>query len=185
MKTSPRKWRRIDLRVTNWMAEHGPLLLRWSMGGIFLWFGLLKFFPGLSPAENLAARTVEKLSFGTLVPPDSLLFIALLETAIGIGLLSKVFLRGTLFLLLLQLIGTLSPLLFFPEELFIVFPWAPTLEGQYIIKNLILISAALVIGATVRGGTVIPDPKIADLGRKRIEMEKRGVVLRRTYRRAH
>jgi hypothetical protein len=71
---------------------------------------------------------------------------------IGLGFLSGRFLRITLLLLFLQMPGTMLPLLFFPAETFTVFPYAPTLEGQYIIKNLVLLGAALVVGATVRGG---------------------------------
>jgi hypothetical protein len=57
--------------------------------------------------------------------------------------------------------GTLTPLFFFPADTFTRFPYAPTLEGQYIIKNLVLVSAGLVLGATVRGGAVVADPEIA------------------------
>ena len=55
--------------------------------------------------------------------------------------------------------GTMLPLLFFPAEVFTVFPYAPTLEGQYIVKNVVLISAAVVIGATVRGGRLAAEPE--------------------------
>ena len=75
-----------------------------------------------------------------------------------IGLLFGLYLRATLFLLWLQMLGTITPLFFFPHEVFAVFPFAPTLEGQYIVKNIVLISAGLVIGATVRGGRVVADP---------------------------
>ena len=64
----------------------------------------------------------------------------------------------TILLLLLQMLGTVTPLFLFPSEAFVVVPIAPTLEGQYIIKNIVLVSAALVIGATVRGGRVVADP---------------------------
>ena len=77
---------------------------------------------------------------------------------IGLGLLFNKFLREILLLLFLQMIGTITPLFFFPAETFKTFPFVPTLEGQYIIKNLILISAGLAIGATVRGGKIIPEP---------------------------
>ena len=63
------------------------------------------------------------------------------------------FLRATLFLLFVQMAGTLTPLILFPSETFQFFPYAPTLEGQYIIKNLTLISAALVVGGSVRFGS--------------------------------
>ncbi|NLF67072.1 MAG: hypothetical protein GX579_21000, partial [Chloroflexi bacterium] len=66
-------------------------------------------------------------------------------------------LRATLLLLFVQMLGTLLPIVFFPSEVFLRVPYAPTLEGQYIIKNLVLISAGLVIGATVRGGWMVPE----------------------------
>jgi len=69
--------------------------------------------------------------------------------------------RGIIALLLVQMLGTLTPLVLFPAETWNMFPISPTLEGQYIIKNLVLISAALVIGATVRGGAMVADPQIA------------------------
>ncbi len=133
--------------------------LRLSLGIIFLWFGALKFFPGLSPAEGVAATTISDISFGA-VPADVALFIlAVWECAIGIGLLAGIFVRLTLLLLALQMVGTFVPLLLYPTETFTRFPYAPTLEGQYIIKNLVLIAAGMVIGATVRGGRVEPEPE--------------------------
>jgi ABC-type uncharacterized transport system permease subunit len=80
----------------------------------------------------------------------SLPLLAAWESAIGLGLLSGRLLRTTLLLLFVQMPGTLMPLLLFPEETFTRVPLAPTLEGQYIIKNLVLVGAALVIGSTVR-----------------------------------
>jgi len=147
-----------DTRVTRWMARYGIIFLRISMGIVFLWFGALKFFPGLSPAADLATRTIERLTFGLIAPDVSILILAAWECLIGLGLISGYFMRATLLLLFLQMIGTISPLFLFPQEVFNVFPYAPTLEGQYIIKNLVLISAGLVIGATVRGGKVVADP---------------------------
>jgi len=148
----------VDTRITRWMARYGILLLRISMGIVFLWFGLLKFFPGLSPAAGLATRTIERLTFGMIPPEVSLMILAAWESLIGVGLLFGVFLRLTLLLLFVQMLGTITPLFLFPQEAFIIFPFVPTLEGQYIIKNLVLISAGLVIGATVRGGKVVSTP---------------------------
>jgi len=142
----------VDARITRWMARHGLGLLRISLGVVFLWFGALKFFPGLSPASDLAARTISVLSFGTVSAGVSVPFLAAWECVIGIGLIVGIFMRATLFLLALQMAGTLTPLLLFPAEVFTRVPYAPTLEGQYIIKNAVLISAAIVLGATVRGG---------------------------------
>jgi len=154
----PRPLDRIDRSVTETLARLGLPFLRISLGIIFLWFGGLKFFPGLSPAEGLAARTITAMSFGA-IPGDVALFVlAIWECAIGIGLLTGIFLRATLLLLALQMLGTFAPLLLYPAETFTRFPYAPTLEGQYIIKNLVLIAAGMVIGATVRGGRVEPEP---------------------------
>jgi uncharacterized membrane protein YphA (DoxX/SURF4 family) len=148
---------RLDRRVTAWMARNGVSLLRISLGIVYTWFGVLKFFPGLSPAADLATRTIEKLTFGIIPADTALLLLAVWETLIGLGLLSGVWLRATLFLLFAQMLGTLTPVLFFPNEVFNIIPYAPTLEGQYIIKNLVIISAAIVIGATARGGKMVSE----------------------------
>jgi uncharacterized membrane protein YphA (DoxX/SURF4 family) len=149
---------RIDARITRWMARHGVPLLRVSLGVIFFWFGVLKFFPGLSPAHELAARTVETLSFGAVPHSVSVPVLAAWECLIGLGLIFNVFMRATLLLLAGQMAGTLTPLVLFRGEVFTRIPYAPTLEGQYIIKNAVLISAAIVIGATVRGGGLVAEP---------------------------
>lgn len=151
--------------MTNWMARNGIALLRMSLGLVFVWFGALKFFPELSPAEELASRTLQRLTFGLISGSTGLYLLAGWECLIGLGLITGIFLRAVLLLLWLQMLGTLSPLVLFPQETFTHFPWAPTLEGQYIIKNVVLISAAVVIGATVRGGKVVADPKIAATAR--------------------
>lgn len=140
----------IDSRVTAWMGRHGIPLLRISLGIIFFWFGFLKFFPGLSPAQGLATRTIDILSFGLVGPDVSIILLALLECVIGAGLIFGVYLRTVLFLLFAQMLGTVTPVFLFPYEVFTQIPYAPTLEGQYIIKNLVLISAGLVIGTTVK-----------------------------------
>lgn len=151
-------FRRTDARLTRWMASHGLPLLRISLGVVFLWFGALKFFPGLSPAQDLAARTMERLTFGLVDPALSIPILAAWECLIGLGLLTGRFMRATLLLLAVQMLGTLTPLLLFPAEVFTRIPYAPTLEGQYIIKNAVLISAAIVLGATVRGGGLVAEP---------------------------
>jgi uncharacterized membrane protein YphA (DoxX/SURF4 family) len=156
-----------DRRITDWMAKYGVLLLRMSLGLVFLWFGALKFFPGLSPAQGLATRTIEVITFGALPPDVSMNVLAAWESLIGLGLILGVFLRVTLLLLFLQMVGTFMPVFLFPGEIFIRFPYALTLEGQYIIKNLVLLSAAIVVGATVRGGTVVAEPAIAEIEKTR------------------
>jgi len=162
MTAPPPSLERLDVRLVRWMAHNGVTLLRISLGIIFLWFGALKFFPGMSPADELAARTIERLCGGTVGPDLSLPILAAWESAIGLGLLFGVFLRAVLLLLGLEMIGTLTPLVLFPAETFTRIPWAPTLEGQYIIKNAVLISAAIVIGATVRGGGLVAEPEVLE-----------------------
>ena len=153
----PAPLERLDLRITRWLAKHGVTLTRGSLGIVFLWFGALKFIPGWSPAAELASRTIEKITFGVVRPGAGLPILAAWETLIGLGLLTGKFLRLTLLLLALQMVGTLLPLVLFPAETWVTVPFAPSLEGQYIIKNLVLLSAAMVVGATVRGGGLIPE----------------------------
>lgn len=151
-------YERADKAITTWMARYGLLLLRISLGIVFFWFGFLKFFPGLSPAQDLATRTIETLSFGLIKPAVSIYILAVWECLIGLGLLIGRYMRVTLLLLFAQMLGTISPIFLFPSEVFTRIPYAPTLEGQYIIKNMVLISAALVLGATVRGGGMVVEP---------------------------
>jgi uncharacterized membrane protein YphA (DoxX/SURF4 family) len=138
-----------DLTIIHWMAKSGFILLRLSIGIIFFWFGILKFFEGLSPAEDLAINTISILTLNLL--PDKVIIygLALWEVLIGIGFLLNIFLRATIFLLFVQMIGTFAPFLFFPDELFHIFPYSLTLEGQYIAKNIIIISAGIVLGGTL------------------------------------
>ena len=156
--TLPAPLEPIDIRLTSWMARDGITLTRVAMGVVFLWFGAIKFVPGWSPAADLAARTIEQITFGIVTPEIGLPLLAAWESLIGIGLLLGRFLRLTLLLLFVQMPGTMLPLILFPSETFTAFPHAPTMEGQYIIKNLVLIAAAIVVGATVRGGELRAEP---------------------------
>jgi uncharacterized membrane protein YphA (DoxX/SURF4 family) len=151
----------LDAKVTSTLARVAIPTLRIALGIVFLWFGVLKFFPNLSPAETLVGRTIEQLTLGVVRPAISLPVLAAWESVIGIGLIVGRGLRGILFLLAVQMVGTFTPLLLFPGETFTTFPIAPTLEGQYIIKNIVLIGAAMVVGATVRGGGLSPEPELA------------------------
>lgn len=155
--TFPRWLDRLDQHLTEWLADIGLPFLRVMLGVVFLWFGVLKFFPNLSPAQELVGRTVERLSFGMVQPDVALPILAAWECLIGLGLILGRWMRTVLVLLLAQMLGTLTPIFLFPGEVFIRVPWAPALEGQYIIKNLVLVAAALVLGATVRGGGLVAE----------------------------
>jgi len=136
----------LDRRIIKWMASNGLPILRVSLGVVFFWFGMLKFFPGLSPAEDLVRQSV---SF--IFNPDYFLpVLAGWEVLIGIGLITGKFLRTTLLLLFLQMPGTLLPIFVLPEAVWTSFPFGLTLEGQYIVKNMVLIGGALIVGASVR-----------------------------------
>jgi uncharacterized membrane protein YkgB len=165
----------LEARFHTWLAQNSIPVTRFAVGVIFFWFGVLKFFPGLSPAQDLAGRTISTLTLGHITPHVSLPILATWECLIGIGLLtaSGQYMRVTLVLLALQLPGTFLPLVFFPAETWTHFPYAPTLEGQYIMKNLVLISAGLLMGATMHGGKVIMDPKAANLAEKKQEAYSR------------
>ncbi len=148
---------RIDLRITRWMARYSLSILRFGLGVIFVWFGALKLFPGMSPAEELVRNTIY------FFDPDFFLpILAIWEMLIGVGFLIGLFThrfqRITILLLFLQMPGTALPLVILPEVCWTSFPFALTLEGQYIIKNLAIIGSALVLGATVRGGEVVSEP---------------------------
>jgi uncharacterized membrane protein YkgB len=140
----------LDVTVVRWLQRYGITLLRLSVGIIFIWFGALKLVPGLSPAEPLIRALMPDV-----IEPIALPAIALMEIVIGLGYLSGRYLRVVIILNLLQMAGAMSPLLFVPERLWEVFPFVWTLEGQYVIKDIILVSAALVIGSTVRGARLV------------------------------
>lgn len=145
----------LEESILRWLARWSVTVLRVGLGSIFLGFGLLKFFPGFSPAEDLVSQTLGVLTFGAVPARAGLVLVAALECAIGLGLIADKFLRIALVLLGFQMVGAMSPLVLFPGELFGGPFHAPTLEGQYVLKDVVLISAGLVIGATLRSGRTV------------------------------
>ncbi len=143
----------IDLKIAAWMARNGIVMLRFSLGIIFVWYGLLKTV-GISPAQDLVAGTVYWFDPAVFVP-----ILGWWEVLIGLGLLYRPLIRFAIFLLVVQMPGTFLPLILMPDVCFTIPPFGLTLEGQYIIKNLILISAAIVVGGTVRQKELINKPK--------------------------
>jgi uncharacterized membrane protein YkgB len=115
--------------------------LRTSLGVIFIWFGALKPF-GQSPANEVITKTIYWFDPEIFIP-----ILGIWEMAIGICILATPLIRVGLFLLALQMPGTFLPLVLRPEICFIDFPFDLTLEGQYIVKNLVLIGAAIVVGS--------------------------------------
>jgi uncharacterized membrane protein YkgB len=130
--------------TTEWLGRHSVDILRISLGLIFLGFGLLKFFPGASPAEALVMRTLDTLTLGLVEGRDAVVLTALMECFIGLTLVTGRFLRTGLLVLGMALVGIMSPLVLFFGDLF---PGAPTLEAQYVLKDVVLAAAGLVIAA--------------------------------------
>jgi len=132
--------------------------LRISVGAVFLGFGILKFFPGVSPAEDLVMETTALLTFGLVPDGVAIVAVATLECFIGICLLVGQGMRIAIWLLGIQLIGIVSPVVLLSGRLFSGPNGAPTLEGQYVLKDIILITAGMVIAAGMfRGGRLVRD----------------------------
>lgn len=115
-----------------------------SIGIIYIWFGTLKFFPGLSPAEELGGETVYALTLGLIPIKIGYFMLAVLEVAIGIGIFFKKYRRIFTFIALGHMALTFAPLILFPDLSF-TGPFVFTIVGQYIMKNLIIIMALLIM----------------------------------------
>ncbi|MGH3979778.1 MAG: hypothetical protein ACRDRZ_12385 [Pseudonocardiaceae bacterium] len=112
-------------------------------------FGILKYFPGVSPAENLVLETNAMLTFGLLPGKVAMVLFATAECTIGLSLMIGRGLRVIRYLLVLWTLGILSPIVLLNRELFTGPYNAPTLEGQYVLKDVILLTASLVIATTL------------------------------------
>lgn len=150
---------RFDTAMNSWMVANSVVILRLSMGLVFVGFGLLKFFPGVSPIESLATRTTVILTLGIFSGHNAMDFVATLECVIGICFLTGRFLRVGVWLMLIQMIGAMSPIFLFFSELFPGPSHTPTLAAQYILKDIILVAAGMVIAATWSGARIMIEPK--------------------------
>ena len=136
---------RVDNGIVRFMSRWGIPLLRIAVGLVFIWFGLLKIFR-ISPVADLVAQTVYWISPEVFVP-----FLGCWEVFVGIGLLLGVLLRTVLLFFFLQMAGTFLVLILRPEVAFQHGnPFLLTTIGEFVVKNIVLISAGLVIGSTVR-----------------------------------
>ena len=142
---------RIDAGLHRFLRAHSIQILRVTLGLVILAFGVLKYFPGVSPAEELTKMTTDKLTFGLVPGHIAIVGVAILETTVGLLLIAGRFLRLAIYLLFGQLIGVLAPLVFFTSRLFDGPHGAPTLEGQYVIKDLILVASGFVVASTLPG----------------------------------
>ncbi len=151
----PRSMTAIRSTMVELMARYSITFLRISLGLVFLGFGILKFFDR-SPAQHLAERTTEALTFGLIYGVAAGILVAALECGIGICLITGRQIRLGLALLAVTLVGILSPLVLFPDDLFAGKDHAPTLEGQYVLKDIVLLASGLVIAARELGGRPLP-----------------------------
>src|SRR5437870_3928448 len=135
----------IDSAVTTVLERYGITALRIALAVVFIWFGTLKVI-GRSPVEDLVKDTIYFL------PQDTFfIIIGVWEIIIGIGLLVPVALRLTLALFWLQMAGTFLSLIILPGRAFQDGnPLLLAVTGEFVIKNLVLIAAGLVIRSTVR-----------------------------------
>lgn len=145
-ETSDRRTRfdRLDQRIARWMHQRGHRLDRLAIGTVFLWFGLLKVL-GFKSATSIIAETVY---VGT--PDTTARLLGVWEVAIGLCLVVHPLVRIGVALLALRLPGTLLALAIKADVCWTDTPFVPTIQGQYLIKDAILISAAMIIGGTVR-----------------------------------
>lgn len=136
---------RVDDLVVGALRSYGIHALRIALGTVFIWFGALKVIDR-SPVEELVAGTVYWLPAGSFVT-----FLGVWEIVVGLGLLFPVALRLTLALFWAQMVGTFLVLVVHPDLSFQDSnPLLLTTEGEFVIKNLVLISAGLVVGSSVR-----------------------------------
>ena len=131
---------KFDLNLIQFLNKISMPALRISLGIVFFWFGALKIF-GESPANEVITKTIYWFNPDIFIP-----VLGVWESVIGIYLLVPSFIRVGLFLLALQMPGTFLPLILLPEVCFQSVPFNLTLEGQYIVKNLVLIGAAMAVG---------------------------------------
>jgi uncharacterized membrane protein YphA (DoxX/SURF4 family) len=151
----------VEAAAAAFLARHSLTILRVCMGVVYVWFGALKAVHGLSPIEDFI-RTALPFLPGDLFLP----FLAVWEVVIGLGFISGKFTRVTVALMLAQMGGAMSPLVLRPDLVFAHFPYAWTLVGQYIFKDIILVSASLVILTTARGGGLVSHKEALQQDRK-------------------
>lgn len=121
----------------------GVSIMRYALAIIYIWFGILKPF-GMSPASDLVANTVYWFSSDWFVPA-----LGIFEVAIGVMLLFRPTVRFAVLLIFIHLPGTFLPFIDYSESTYAGMAFELTLEGQYIIKNLLIAAIAIMIGGAM------------------------------------
>jgi uncharacterized membrane protein YkgB len=134
---------RIDSHILHVLKVLSEPLSRIGLFVVFFWFGFIKVI-GLSPAEGLVIELLD--SVFALQSTAFVVGLGVFECIVGILFLVKGAERIVLPLLFVHMLTTFGPLIFLPE-----LSWqgimVPTLEGQYIIKNLLIIAVAVTVAA--------------------------------------
>lgn len=147
----------LEARLMYWMTEHSLTLLRISLGLVFFIFGALKFLPNTSPAESLSVRTLERLSLGLMEGDIARLVVAIVEVVVGVSLLTGWLLKAGVILLGFVMLAIMAPLVLFAGELFPGPRHTPTLEAQYVFKDVVLAAASIVVALRARGAKMVVD----------------------------
>ena len=155
----PSRLTRIDTAAHRFLVRRSLLLLRWAVGVIFAFFGALKLVSGLSPAEGLVMEAIQAMTLDLVPGRAGVAFTGAVEVALGVLLVTGRLRRLTIYVLGLELVGILAPLVLLPTRLFEGV--TPTLEGQYVLKDFILFAAGMVLAATIRGGRLVAGPENA------------------------
>ncbi len=127
----------IEQRIYSLFLNYSDWLLRISMAVVYIWFGILKPFDA-SPASDLVAN-----SLPFLPREEFFIFLGVWETVLGLMFLIPKFTKITFWLFIIHMGGTFIPFITLTNTVFVNFPYALSLEGQYIVKNLVLISASV------------------------------------------
>lgn len=120
-------------------------ILAFCIGLVYVWFGVLKYFSGESPAEDLAKNTIDLLTFGIISSKISILLLALSETIIGLFLILNIYRKPVIIVALIHITFTFTPLFLFPEKSFTNSIFSFSLLGQYIFKNIVIIGALITL----------------------------------------
>lgn len=140
---SPTPWQQLNTMITETSDRWGARALQVTIGLVMAGFGILKFFPGVSPAEPLATKAVGMLSFGLVTGQTAMITTAVIECAVGLILISGRLQRVAVICLAGCIAGWMSPLVLFPGDLFTAD--GPALEAQYLLKDIVFAAGALVV----------------------------------------
>jgi len=133
----------IGKKVLESFYKYGHDMHRFSLGLIFIWFGLLKPF-GVKTTTSLLAHTIY------FFPPETILpLLGWWEVAIGITLIFKPLVNYSIILQFVRIPGTILAFFMHPNVCFVHIPFVPSPEGQYLIKDIIILIAGIAIAGTV------------------------------------